>query len=132
MTSMLAALNPRADNAEECFNTLQFAVRCQNINLAPHINVIGGPGEGGGLEAGLGGETVEELMEQVRGGITAASMEDRSRCSGCWRKKARSSQRLEDCCSTVLNRLTLCSGGMQPCYQLHLQQQSLSACLTRR
>eukprot|EP00197_Chlamydomonas_leiostraca_P006322 CAMPEP_0202863706 /NCGR_PEP_ID=MMETSP1391-20130828/4234_1 /ASSEMBLY_ACC=CAM_ASM_000867 /TAXON_ID=1034604 /ORGANISM="Chlamydomonas leiostraca, Strain SAG 11-49" /LENGTH=396 /DNA_ID=CAMNT_0049543365 /DNA_START=31 /DNA_END=1218 /DNA_ORIENTATION=+ len=60
MTCMLAALNPHPDNYEECFNTLQFAVRCQSINLTPHINVVGGPSA-----SGMGGENLEALVAQV-------------------------------------------------------------------
>ncbi len=52
LTCMLAALNPRADNYDECFNTLQFAVRCQNIALTPQVPGRGGAGRGG---AGRGG-----------------------------------------------------------------------------
>jgi len=56
-TSLMATLNPLPDNAEECSNTLQFAVRCQSINTAPHVNVLTA---GGAQDAAL-----ERLMQQV-------------------------------------------------------------------
>ena len=45
------------DNFEECFNTLQFAVRCSSIQTAPHINIL----TQGGAQDGM----VEQLMQQV-------------------------------------------------------------------
>lgn len=41
----------------------QFAVRCQNISLAPHVNVVSAPGAGG-----PGGESMEQLLAQVGAG----------------------------------------------------------------
>ena len=45
---------------------LQFAVRCQNIHLAPHINVVEAPGFGG-FGGGANGELMEQLLGQVCG-----------------------------------------------------------------
>ncbi|GMH36614.1 hypothetical protein BSKO_04487 [Bryopsis sp. KO-2023] len=39
-TTLLANLNPTADNFEECFNTLQFALRCSSISTVPHVNIL--------------------------------------------------------------------------------------------
>jgi hypothetical protein len=55
--TLLAALHPSAENFEECFNTLQFATRCQSISTAPPINSLG--------TGGLGDVAVEQLMHQV-------------------------------------------------------------------
>lgn len=39
-TTLLAALNPHPENYDECFATLQFALRCQSISTTPVVNTI--------------------------------------------------------------------------------------------
>eukprot|EP00803_Ostreobium_quekettii_P011013 evm.model.scf_946.1 EVM.evm.TU.scf_946.1 scf_946:6400-16587(+) len=52
-TTLLANLNPIAENYEECFNTLQFALRCSTIQTVPHINVL------------TAGTTQDKVIEQL-------------------------------------------------------------------
>ncbi|GAX74811.1 hypothetical protein CEUSTIGMA_g2258.t1 [Chlamydomonas eustigma] len=63
-TSVLAALHPSPDNYEECFNTLQFAVRCQSVTLAPHVNTLGGESGGAGGSDGWQ-QQVEALRSEL-------------------------------------------------------------------
>ena len=39
-TALLATVHPRAADAEESLNTLQFANRCRNVTTQPHINFL--------------------------------------------------------------------------------------------
>lgn len=39
-TTLLGNLNPTAGNCDECFNTLQFALRCSSISTVPQVNIV--------------------------------------------------------------------------------------------
>lgn len=39
-TTLLANVNPTVGNYEECFNTLQFALRCSSISTVPQVNIV--------------------------------------------------------------------------------------------
>jgi len=64
-TSLLACVNMHSDHYEECINTLQFAVRCSNVDMAPRINYVGAEGGGGGAVDAQAQELIKKLTTEV-------------------------------------------------------------------
>ncbi|EKX41707.1 hypothetical protein GUITHDRAFT_153719 [Guillardia theta CCMP2712] len=57
-TTLIATIHPRAVDAEESLNTLQFANRCKNVITQPHINYLDADPEG---QARI----IEKLMREI-------------------------------------------------------------------
>ena len=57
-TALLATIHPRAADAEESLNTLQFANRCRNVTTQPHINFLDADNES---QARI----IEKLMKEI-------------------------------------------------------------------
>uniref|UniRef100_A0A7S0ECQ6 Kinesin motor domain-containing protein n=1 Tax=Hanusia phi TaxID=3032 RepID=A0A7S0ECQ6_9CRYP len=57
-TTLIATIHPRAVDAEESLNTLQFANRCKNVVTQPHINYLDADPEGQA-------KIIEKLMREI-------------------------------------------------------------------
>ena len=57
-TALLATIHPRAADAEESLNTLQFANRCRNVTTQPHVNFLDADRESQS-------KIIEQLMKEI-------------------------------------------------------------------
>lgn len=62
-TTLLATLNPKADDFEECLNTVQFAFRCLHVQTQPRVNYLPVGAEGIAAQDKLVAKLTQEVAD---------------------------------------------------------------------